>query len=202
MLADEPSGNLDHNTALSTYDLMRELNREYIPSSFLVVTHDGELRQDGSPPYMQADGLLVNVEKRRAKCAFFFLSLLIGVKTGSRSNETRWSVSSSEIGGIAVGVAVTTGVSLSARMALSVNCSPECFLLSRMGSSRESMNLWHAGSMWSRTSDPQQMMLSRRHLLCENYRACRKVRELKAIEVRGVDPQSRATSPKPIEFYR
>ncbi|MDW3203383.1 lipoprotein-releasing ABC transporter ATP-binding protein LolD, partial [Vibrio sp. 1865] len=42
VLADEPTGNLDHNTALAIYDLMRELNKES-NIAFLVVTHDNEL---------------------------------------------------------------------------------------------------------------------------------------------------------------
>lgn len=61
VLADEPTGNLDHKTALAIYDLMRELNKES-DTAFLVVTHDGELAAKMDRQLHMQDGLLLNIE--------------------------------------------------------------------------------------------------------------------------------------------
>ncbi len=61
VLADEPTGNLDHKTALEIYDLMRTLNKES-GTAFLVVTHDTELAGKLDRCMYMKDGLLVEVE--------------------------------------------------------------------------------------------------------------------------------------------
>lgn len=58
VLADEPTGNLDHQTALVIYDLMRELNQES-QTTFLVVTHDRELANKMDRQFTMQDGVLV-----------------------------------------------------------------------------------------------------------------------------------------------
>lgn len=59
VLADEPTGNLDHKTALAIYDLMRELNSES-GTAFLVVTHDNELADKLDKQLHMQDGLFVS----------------------------------------------------------------------------------------------------------------------------------------------
>ncbi|MDX1301933.1 lipoprotein-releasing ABC transporter ATP-binding protein LolD [Pseudomonadota bacterium] len=61
VLADEPTGNLDHKTALEIYDLMRKLNKES-GTAFLVVTHDNELAAKLDRCMHMQDGELVQVE--------------------------------------------------------------------------------------------------------------------------------------------
>ena len=57
VLADEPTGNLDHQTGIQVYALLRELSHEF-NTSFVVVTHDRELAAQMDRTLTIVDGQL------------------------------------------------------------------------------------------------------------------------------------------------
>ena len=57
VLADEPTGNLDHKSAEDLFDLMQQLNEE-LGTSFIVVTHDLELASRMQKRLQLTDGVL------------------------------------------------------------------------------------------------------------------------------------------------
>ena len=57
VLLDEPTGNLDRNTATEIHALMNDLN-EKLEISFIVVTHDEALASSMERKFLLADGLL------------------------------------------------------------------------------------------------------------------------------------------------
>ena len=59
VLADEPTGNLDHKSAENIYGLLCELN-EQLETAFVVVTHDLQLAQRLDRQLQMADGVLLN----------------------------------------------------------------------------------------------------------------------------------------------
>jgi len=55
VLADEPTGNLDHKTAMHIFDLMQNLNQE-MQTAFIIVTHDMQLAEKMDKIYHLIDG--------------------------------------------------------------------------------------------------------------------------------------------------
>lgn len=61
VLADEPTGNLDHKSATAIYELMCQLNSE-LGTAFVVVTHDRELAGKLHRQLHMVDGVLLGGE--------------------------------------------------------------------------------------------------------------------------------------------
>ena len=58
ILADEPTGNLDSDTAEQIYQLMRSINEKY-KTSFLIITHDQEIAQKADRIIEIKDGRVI-----------------------------------------------------------------------------------------------------------------------------------------------
>ena len=65
VLADEPTANLDHDTAFLVINLMKTLKEER-KTTFLFSTHDPKIVGEAEIVYTLEDGLITNVEHRRS----------------------------------------------------------------------------------------------------------------------------------------
>jgi putative ABC transport system ATP-binding protein len=69
LVADEPTGNLDSETADSIFDLFEQLVAE--GKSVVMVTHDGELAERANRAFTVADGRIVDERRNRATVPAF-----------------------------------------------------------------------------------------------------------------------------------
>lgn len=65
VLADEPTANLDHDTAYMVINLMKSLKEER-KTTFIFSTHDPKIVGEAEIVYTLEDGLVTNLEDRRA----------------------------------------------------------------------------------------------------------------------------------------
>jgi len=62
VLADEPTANLDHNTAYKVIGLMHEMKKEF-NTSFIFATHDQKIVGEAEIIYTMEDGLITNIQE-------------------------------------------------------------------------------------------------------------------------------------------
>jgi len=62
VLADEPTANLDHNTAYKVIELMHNMKKEF-NTTFIFATHDSKIVGEAEVIYTLEDGLIVNVRE-------------------------------------------------------------------------------------------------------------------------------------------
>ncbi len=66
VIADEPTANLDHDTAYKIINLMKEMKDKW-NTTFIFSTHDPKIIGEAEIIYMLEDGMLTNREDRRKK---------------------------------------------------------------------------------------------------------------------------------------
>ena len=85
LLADEPTGELDDNTAAEILDLFGEINRE-LNTTILIVTHDPDIAYKVGRVVMIRDGKMATEVRRRVT----FQRLSGAVSTDSRWKSSSW----------------------------------------------------------------------------------------------------------------
>ncbi|OGS21059.1 MAG: ABC transporter [Elusimicrobia bacterium RIFOXYA2_FULL_39_19] len=64
VLADEPTANLDHDTAYKVIGLMHEMKKEF-NTTFIFATHDSKIVGEAEVLYTMEDGLIIKVQENK-----------------------------------------------------------------------------------------------------------------------------------------